>query len=304
MVELASDVLFFRFPAIHPEARLLIGFTRSLRVPDNFDYHPQPPSFGRLSIRHVEDFAARLPEAWREHGGVMTPIRSNEALTIQFYSQPLPYSDIEYPFAVKAATGKVNALSGEGWSEAMGEDGQDYMVVPPQADMGGYCTKKGETRQFVASPLGLGKTLEERLGGGDRLWGGIQLAVYPLKAEVFARRFGEARPAARGAGRVREPAADFSSQMGLDAGGSLRRYIYKDPYGPADWDVERRSRVFIHLIDAEAWEAVTGHKPHEAAFKAGEYDGAPLPWYDAVKGVRVLEGSGALAGAGGRTPKL
>ncbi|MBI5843314.1 MAG: hypothetical protein HZB23_01445 [Deltaproteobacteria bacterium] len=303
MVELGSDVLFFRFPLVHPEARLLVGFTRALRTPEDDGYHPQPPTFGRLPLCHVEDFAARLPEAWKAHGGAMLPIRPEEAVNIQFYSQPLPCSDLAWPFAVKVATGKVNALSGGEWNEEISAGVQDYLVAPPQTDIGGYCTKKGETRQFVARPLGEGRTLEERLGG-LALHGGIQLAVYPLKAEAFARRFGEAKPRRPGAGRVREPAAYYSAQMGLDAGGALRRYIYKDPYGASDWDAEGRSRIFVHLLDAGVLEEITGRKPHDRAFKAGEYDKADLPWYDAgKKGVRVITGSEALASISGRNPK-
>lgn len=303
MVELGSDVLFFRFPQVHPEARLLVGFTRALRTPEDGGCHFRPPTFGRIPICHVEDFAGRLPEAWKAHGGVLLPIRPEEAVNIQFYSQPLPYSDMAFPFAVKVATGKVNALSGGEWSEEISAGVQDYLVAPPQTDIGGYCTKKGETRQFVASPLGDGRTLEERLGRPE-LFGGIQLAVYPMKASTFAWRFSEARPSRPGTGRVGEPPAEYSAQLGLDAGGSLRRYIYKDPYGPSDWDAEGRSRIFVHLLDAEAFSEITGRKPHDRAFKAGQYDRADLPWYDAgKKGVRVLTGSEVLAAISGRNPK-
>lgn len=297
MVELGENVLFFRFPNVHPEARLLVGFTRTLKTPDDGKYHPQPPSFGRLCLRHVDDFAEKLPVSWQEHGGVMMPIRSNEAMSIQFYSQPLPYSDTPYPFAVKVATGKVNALDGSQWNEDLIEAGQDYLVTPPQNDLGGYCTKKGEIRQFVAACLGEGKTLEERLGGVD-LHGGIQLAVYPMKAAAFARLFPPAT--GRAAGRVREAAPEFSAQMGLDAGGPLRRYIFKDPYGADDWDTDYKSRVFVHLADADSWTGITGAKPHGDALKAGEYDKALLPWFEGVKAVRVLPGSQALAEASAR----
>jgi len=125
-----------------------------------------------------------------------------------------------------------------------------------------------------------------------------------MKASAFARRFGEARPSRPGTGRVGEPEADYSSQMGLDAGGTLRRYVYKDPYGPSDWDAEGRSRIFVHLLDAGVFEEITGRKPHDAAFKAGQYDKADLPWYDAGKrGVRVITGSEALASVSGRQRK-
>ncbi len=58
-------------------------------------------------------------------------------------------------------------------------DPQDYMVVPDQPRLDGFCVDKGMVRQFTAMPLGEGYTVEERLTGEAR-HGGLQIVVYPM----------------------------------------------------------------------------------------------------------------------------
>ena len=50
--------------------------------------------------------------------------------------------------------------------------------------------EKGVIRQFVAMPLGAGYTAEEQITGKAE-HGGLQIVVYPMKREVFERRFPE-----------------------------------------------------------------------------------------------------------------
>ena len=73
--------------------------------------------------------------------------------------------------AVKVAAGKVNAVTGEPWSDGLTERPQDYLVVPDQPWLDGFCVEKGLVRQFVATPLGEGYTAEEQLTGrGKPRW--------------------------------------------------------------------------------------------------------------------------------------
>ena len=85
-----------------------------------------------------------------------------------------------YPFAVKIAAGKINAVSGEDWSEGLNRDPQDYVVLPRQPWLDGFCVEKGKIRQFVAAPLGKGITAEEQFTGAAE-HGGIQIVVHPMK---------------------------------------------------------------------------------------------------------------------------
>src|SRR5256885_17219389 len=106
MIELRNDVLAFSFPELHADARLEIELQRTLRIPDDGRAYPLPPGLGRFPLRHVDDFAARVPADWSRHGGVMLPMYQAEALRIYFRSTT------GYTFAVKVATGKITAVSG------------------------------------------------------------------------------------------------------------------------------------------------------------------------------------------------
>ena len=157
MIELKQDELSFSFPEVHPDAKLSLNLQRTLRIPDDGDDYPLPPGLGAFPLRHVDDFATRLPELWKKHGGVMLPMYQSEALWLSLSGH--------YPFAVKIATGKINAITGESWTDGIHRDPQDYMVTPDQPWLDGYCVEKGTIRQFVAMPLGGGYTVEEQITG-------------------------------------------------------------------------------------------------------------------------------------------
>ncbi len=133
MIELKSDTLIVRFPDIHEDAILHIDFQRTLRIPDDDSDYPLPPGLGAFPMRHVDDHAARVPSSWIEHGGVMLPMYQSEAMWISFAGGN------GYPFALKVAAGKINAVTGETWSDGLERDPQDYMVVPNQPWLDGYC---------------------------------------------------------------------------------------------------------------------------------------------------------------------
>ena len=131
MIELQNDRLVFSFPEVHKDAVIRIEFQRTLRIADDGKDHYLPPGLGRFPIKHVDDFTNTLPSSWEEHGGVFLPMYQSEAMWINFYRS-------DYPFAVKIAAGKINALTGQSWSNELaattsnGEVTQDYLVVPDQ----------------------------------------------------------------------------------------------------------------------------------------------------------------------------
>jgi hypothetical protein len=126
MIELKNDELVISFPDVHKDALLKINFQRTLRIPDDGKEHYLPPGIGRFPIRHVDDFEARVPSSWSEHGGVMLPMYQSEAMWLSFSSP------CEYPFAVKVAAGKINAVTGEGWVNGINRNPQNYMQIPGQ----------------------------------------------------------------------------------------------------------------------------------------------------------------------------
>jgi hypothetical protein len=63
MITLEGSSLIFRFPEVHQGAKGTIQFQRTLRIPDDGKHYPLPPGLGTFPVRHIEDFANRLPEA-------------------------------------------------------------------------------------------------------------------------------------------------------------------------------------------------------------------------------------------------
>lgn len=311
MLTLQNDSLEFTFPAVHERARFRIEFQRTLRLPDDGRQYPLPPGLGRFPVRHV-DAARQVPTEWRTHGGVLTPLYSAEALWIRF--SPEGHGPV-FPFAVRVAAGKINAVSGAPWSPVFAAG--DYVVAPPQPWLDGFAVAKGQIRQFVAAPLGAGLTVEQQLTGREE-HGGLQIEVRPLKREVYARleadwwaRRNAWRPARNGRGGVLRSASLHNSNtssfrsfmslsdqgggaaMGLGAGGLMRQQVHRDPYGVGDWD-STSERVFVHLVHAQAWESVTGERPPETPCSVETYALHGLPWFSHYSDGALLGGSPAL----------
>lgn len=288
MVELSGDTLIFSFPEVHPAAQCRIEFQRTLRIPDDNRAYALPPGLGRFPILHVDDYTDRLPPAWYEHGGVFIPMYQSEALWIAFHG--------DYPCAVKVAAGKINAVSGEPWSNELAANPQDYVVVPDQPWLDGFNVAKGLIRQFVAMPLGEGYTAEEQITGKAE-WGGLQIIVYPMKREVYEWHF-ERHHAYEESylETVMFSRALRVSEMGLAPGGLMRQEIYRDQYGIDAWDQDHGYRCFIHLANSVVYREITGQAPPQRPFTAKEYTDAGLPWFDYYGDGEALEGAPTLGG--------
>jgi hypothetical protein len=296
MIELRNDSLVFSFPEVHADARLEVDLQRTLRIPDDGKNYPLPPGLGRFPLRHVDDFAARVPADWVRHGGVMLPMYQAEALWINFRSPA------GYPFAVKVATGKINAVTGEQWRDGLNRGPQDYVAVPGQPWLDGYVVEKGFIRQFVAMPLGAGYTAEEQITGRAE-HGGLQVMAFPLKREVWERILAE-RAAMRKqfaemprAAMMAAAPAPGGMAMGLGAGGRMKQEIYADHRPMEEWDLRVSSRCFVHLANSLVWRSITGTEPPTTPPTSEEYTRAGLPWFNYyAENRQPVEGSGILAG--------
>ena len=80
MIVLENDRLEVLCPEVHEDAHCSITFQRTLRIPDDGKDYSLPPGLDRFPLRHVDDYAPRLPEEWRRRGGVVTPMHQAEAL--------------------------------------------------------------------------------------------------------------------------------------------------------------------------------------------------------------------------------
>ncbi|MDG4650166.1 hypothetical protein P6F26_17085 [Roseibacterium sp. SDUM158017] len=295
MPTLENDRLVFRFPQIDEDASFSIDFRRTLRIPDSDETYPLPPGLGRFPIRHVEDHADSLPGDTTSRGGVILPMWQAEAMWLNFRNEGPDYG-LPFPVAIKIAAGKINAVTGEPWRGGLHRDPQDYVVSPNQPWLDGFAVEKGVIRQFVAMPLGEGYSAEEQLTGAAD-WGGLQISVVPLKRDVWRKR--------REEWERRETLLDASpvrmllprSKIGLAPGGRMRQTVHRDPFTLDDWDAAAADRVFVTLVHAKDWKAITGAPAPNEPPSAADYSAARMPWFEHYgKDQASLEGGKPLAG--------
>ncbi len=281
MIELKDNALKFKFPNVHPEAGCYIDLQRTLRIPDDNNEYPLPPGLGKFPLHHVDDYAKHLPNKWKKHGGVFLPMYQSEALWISFEGS--------YPCAVKVAAGKINAVSGQQWSNGLTEIPQDYVVSSEQQWLDGFNVSEGYIRQFVAMPLGEGFTAEEQITNKAEI-GGIQIVVYPMKKSFYQQSFGrylyEDLCIRRGVESIDE--------FGFGPGGLMRQRIVEDDYGLDAWDQENGSRCFIHLLNSDEYKIITGNNPPHQAPSSQDYNEAGMPWFEYYSDNKALPGSDIL----------
>ena len=296
MIELKSNQLAVSFPELPLQPALTIDFQRTLRIPDDGRDYPLPPGLGSFPLHHIDDYAGKIPANWLKRGGVLLPMWQAEALWLYFQSDYISNRGTGYPFAIKIATGKINAITGEAWQRGLSRNPQDYLVAPTQPWLDGYCVEKGVIRQFVAMPLGDGYSVEEQLTGKAEV-GGMQIEIFPMRPEIFEKRFPvRALKASKYLFETLGVRAAAGCEMGLAPGGRMRQEIYEDPYSIHDWDTEHSSRCFIHLVNSATWRAITGQAPPSNPPTAKQYTKAGYPWFDYYDAeAKALQGSTTLA---------
>lgn len=289
MIELKSNQLVFQFPEVHEDAMCRIEFQRTLRIPDDNREHFLPPGLGQFHLNHVDDYSEKVPKKWNQHGGIFMPMYQSEAMWINFYSN--------YPMVIKVAAGKIDAITGDAWTNELHEHPQNYLVLPDQPWLDGFCVEKGLIRQFVAMPLGDGYSAEEQITG-EAEHGGVQLLVCPMKEEVYKQKYETKRTWLYEKNEeVSFMEEDLCMDMGLAPGGLMRQEIYTDKHGIESWDFSNYSRCFVHLLNTLQYLSITGSKPPTEPPTAKEYTNAGLPWFDYYAGdQKALKGAAKLAG--------
>lgn len=288
MIELQNDRLEIRFPDVHASARCSVRFHRTLRVPDDNPDYPLPAGLGHFPLLSVDAF--NTPAAWKQHGGAFFPMYQSEAMWMSF--------DAGYPFAVKVAAGKINAVTGQPWTNELSTDPQDYVVLPRQPWLDGFSVSENVVRQFVASPLGDGLTAEEQITG-EAVWGGLQLIFYPMKAERYRLYLDSLRREDTGIRFCLQESSADGMQMGLAPGGRIKQQIAKDSFGIDAWDITSSSRCFVHLLNSQAYQAITGRQPPTRPVTPKQYADANMPWFDYYLEGKVLPGAKTLAALDG-----
>ncbi len=272
-VAVKNDVLSF-------DEGFTLTFQRTLRIPDDDKTYPLPPGLGKFPVRQVDDYKSKVPPEWVKHGGVFIPMYQREALWIRFSARHWK------PNAVKIAIGKVNAVSGNTWNQALQTDEDDYLVCPPQPWLDGINAGEGFIKQFVAMPLGMGYTVEAQVTGEEK-FGGIQIMVYEPKPGKFPDEPPPRVKARKGVVFGAEMAmmslsadAARGAEMGMGAGGKMKQKIYPDPHGIDTWDADNFGRVYVHIVNSMMYREITGEEPPSTPVTAKTYTQHGLPWFD------------------------
>lgn len=92
------------------------------------------------------------------------------------------------------------------------------------------------------------------------------------------------------------PAAASVQSMGLGAGGRMKQDILADPFSIEDWDLDHKSRCFVHLANSMTWRAITNEDPPTVPFTAAEYTRRGLPWFEHYADGPTLKGTDKLKG--------
>jgi hypothetical protein len=246
--------------------RLAVSFQRTLRIPDDGRTYPLPPGLGRFPVRRAADYTDRLPLAWRDD--FFVPMYRREALWIGFEGTWWK------PNAVKVGIGGIDAVSGDCWDEELRHNAQNYLVVPDQPWLDGINSGDKIVRQFVAMPTGEGYSVEVQITGRECI-GGVQLIAFEPKPG----RFPDKPPPHTGSRGEFPVAMTMPQTMGIAAGGTMRQKIYPDKYGIDVWNLAHRASVFVHLISAAEFHAITGEETPPTPVDIGAYTAAGLPWF-------------------------
>ncbi len=268
-----------------------VSFVRTLRIPEDGRAYPLPAGLGRLPLYRVEDYASKVPEKWLKDGGFFIPLYQREALYLEF-------AGVKWrPSVLKVAVGRVNAVTGKPFDQDIRAQSQDYVVIPDQQWLDGINKGNGVVSQFVAMPLGKGYTIEEQITD-EAVHGGFQLMAYDSHEAVFpddspeqrreneysySERHSEKDALCSAPKRMGMMAATAPSlepfEMGIAVGGSIKQKIITDQYGAESWDSETATPVCIHIVNSEAFRAITGLKAPKTPITAYSYEKRGLPWF-------------------------
>lgn len=80
-------------------------------------------------------------------------------------------------------------------------------------------------------------------------------------------------------GRRERRSLPKAAEMGLAQGGSMSQKIYPDPHGIDTWDLDGSGRIFIHIVNSEMYEQITGVAPPKSPITAQHYTRMGFPWF-------------------------
>ena len=300
----------------HNGKMFAVTFHRTVRLPEDGKTHALPPSLGHFPVKLVDDYKDKVPAAWREHGGVFIPLHQREAMWLGFsgFAAAVKVAAGKInavngrPWAQELVAGVEDymvAPSPQPWLDGFNSgDGVIKQFVAMPLGMGytveGQVTGKEDHGglQLLVMPAKPGRIPEPTrymrsagvggssaggqsftMSGGPGSYGGGDDGY--MNDSMVLSCFSP-REEKTGGGVLRSLNMTKSAEMGLAAGGTMTQKIYPDPHGMDTWDQASMGRLFVHIVNAEMYEAITGEKCPPMPVSAQQYQG---PWFGLNDGV-------------------
>ncbi|KAG9003962.1 hypothetical protein FRB93_010547 [Tulasnella sp. JGI-2019a] len=170
-----------------------MALTRTLRIPNDGSTYPLPAGLGTFPLYSVANYD--LPADVKAKGGLMTAMYQLEALWLSFICS-------KRPTAIRIFSGGINVLSGKAelsnWTqrhsknEDVVQQGGTRLIVRKQSWLDGFVSSDSKVRQFVATSLNSGNTVESQITGSNNL-SGLQIEFTPSFETNFLAFNGEHR---------------------------------------------------------------------------------------------------------------
>ena len=208
----------------------------------------------------IQDYMVAPPQPW------LDGFNTGEGKVRQFVSMPLGMG-----YTVEAqVTGKEDV------------GGIQILAMPPKPGL--LIPKPRDITRHRISPAGMMKggmakgMSSHSLYSGPQGPTGIPGADGPDGMEFMASNsIGEVKSA--GMDFLRAAPTSKAAEMGLAQGGEMEQKIYPDPHGIDTWDQVLAGRLFIHIVNSELYEQITGEKPPRSPISAQHYVSAGYPWF-------------------------
>jgi len=297
---------------------MTIEFMRTLRIPLTEKEYPLPPCFGFFRPRSVNSLE-NAPRLMKARGGVVIPVRQSEAMLAILNKKVMGIQDgaaLQIFTGTKNAISGETYTKSDGLKKETPDTKQNYVKY---GWIDGFSCSNGYVRQFTGPPLKNGLSVEKQILGKDNTRC-MQLVYYPLKvkdATTFSAEKDEKpvtlspllSPRALGLKvgekvKASDPALDLEGKTvnflhrlgaqspywyrhravvprsGVAAGGKIKQNFPKDTCDLREYDTRRKTRIFVHLVNAAVYTALTKEKMPHSAVTSKKYADAKLPWLE------------------------
>jgi len=230
-----------------------------------------------------QDYLVAPPQKW------IDGIKSEEGKVSQFVAMPLGMGyTVEGQVTGEEKHGGLQLAVYPGKREHFPKPKKRRGTRSRGVAKGGFATAGGASGQSLGWDGDDGfesYSGEVKTSGGHTLESAVLCSTAPAGApegvaKGFMRHAIKPTVIRRHAKRSFQENAPKAALMGMGAGGSMRQQVYPDPHGVHVWDQDCKQRVFVHLVNAEMYQQITGEAPPPSPIGKDEYFAAGIPWFD------------------------